>query len=472
MKFKLSQILESNILLEGRKEDVIKKYGEEHTELIQLLSGVDPSGNNKYLDWMVKTSLGKNDDTQVPPSDMVARVVDNFHKQLARIKNKDINSYKNLNDLEAAVDIALQKEKEKLVSKQAKKVFEDEDIVIYAPMTVEASCKYGAGSQWCIASTTGANNTNNHFDDYSRHSNFYFLINKNMNRAQNPRDYKYALQYKMNDGNMTWWDANDNSSSNKPSWLSKKALDSIIAFDPKHKKIKLGAQLQAYLDAPSTNKYVTFRDVMTPQQKSVVIKKLLSLPKFNSSDFKHLVVDLNDSQKDEIISRTKDSVTAQDLTALKPSLNLSQMLGILQRNSGILNNYTVMTELSDLFSDEQKFELSKVMDGKKINNTDSKVLFKKWSMTPEERKKHGMSSFYVFLSSPDKHIESLTKVDPLDPESYRKINMMKLRKEVQKNTEINGIKTEANLLDDYIGTDLGDIPIEITELLKNKSRKI
>lgn len=93
-------------------------------------------------------------------------------------------------------------------------------------------------------------------------------------------------------------------------------------------------------------------------------------------------------------------------------------------------------------------------------------------MTPEERKKHGMSSFYVFLSSPDKHIESLTKVDPLDPESYRKINMMKLRKEVQKNTEINGIKTEANLLDDYIGTDLGDIPIEITELLKNKSRKI
>ena len=41
MKFKLSQILESNILLEGRKEDVIKKYGEEHTELIQLLSGME-----------------------------------------------------------------------------------------------------------------------------------------------------------------------------------------------------------------------------------------------------------------------------------------------------------------------------------------------------------------------------------------------------------------------------------------------
>jgi hypothetical protein len=29
MKFKLSQILESTILLEGRKEDTLKKYGEE-----------------------------------------------------------------------------------------------------------------------------------------------------------------------------------------------------------------------------------------------------------------------------------------------------------------------------------------------------------------------------------------------------------------------------------------------------------
>ena len=48
MEFNLSQILESTILLEGRKEDAIKKYGEEHKELIEMLSSVDPSGNNKY----------------------------------------------------------------------------------------------------------------------------------------------------------------------------------------------------------------------------------------------------------------------------------------------------------------------------------------------------------------------------------------------------------------------------------------
>ena len=39
----------------------------------------------------------------------------------------------------------------------------------------EASCKYGAGSKWCIAATGGAGDTNTHFDNYSKHSNFYLL---------------------------------------------------------------------------------------------------------------------------------------------------------------------------------------------------------------------------------------------------------------------------------------------------------
>ena len=59
MEFNLNQILESTILLEGRKEDVIRKYGEENIDLINKLSQEDPSGNNKYLGWMTKAALGK-----------------------------------------------------------------------------------------------------------------------------------------------------------------------------------------------------------------------------------------------------------------------------------------------------------------------------------------------------------------------------------------------------------------------------
>jgi len=41
------------IITEGRLEDMIKKYeGKVSENVIRQLSAGDPSGNNKYLDWM------------------------------------------------------------------------------------------------------------------------------------------------------------------------------------------------------------------------------------------------------------------------------------------------------------------------------------------------------------------------------------------------------------------------------------
>jgi hypothetical protein len=41
------------IITEGRLEDMIKKYeGSVSEDMVRQLSAGDPSGNNKYLDWM------------------------------------------------------------------------------------------------------------------------------------------------------------------------------------------------------------------------------------------------------------------------------------------------------------------------------------------------------------------------------------------------------------------------------------
>ena len=476
MEFNLNQILESTILLEGRKEDAIKKYGEEHERLINALSQSDPSGNNKYLDWMVKTALGQNQDESIPSTDLILRVIDDFHKQLARIKNKDINSYKKIMDLKAVVDEAKKKEEEKKIAKQAKKVFENDEAVIFAPFTVQASCKYGAGSQWCIAATSGSNNTNPHFDDYSKHSNFYFFINKNMNARNNPRDYKYALQWRFDGrGNrdMTWWDAQDNSHSSPPSWVTDDMMKAVEAFDPKHKAIKLGAQARAFLDNPNINNYNKFRDIIKPEERVMVINKIISGGGLNSSAFATLSPDLTEEQKTEFITNyVKGKVNVSDYKKMKENLNSALKQKLVTYNPTLLNNYDVMKEMSDEITDEEKYTLSKAIDGKQINNTDSKVLFRKWSMTPEEREKHGATSFYVYLSTPDEHVNSLVKVDPLDPESYRTINMMKLRKQIQPDTNMYGVKTNANLLDDYIGKNSDSIPGDIISMLKEKSTKI
>lgn len=475
MEIKLSQLLESTILLEGRKEDTIKKYGEEHVELIDMLSSVDPSGNNKYLDWMVKTALGQNQDDPTPTADKIAKVVQDFHKQLARIKNKDINSYKKLIDLEEVVKEALAKEEEKKVAKQAKKIYEDDTAVVYAPFTVQASCKYGAGSKWCISGTGGPNNLNSYFDEYSKQANFYFFINKKMNTDTNPTDYKYALQWRF-DGSgreMTWWDAKDDSHSEPPSWVTSEMMNAVEAFNPKHKKIKLGAQSKAFIENPTWREYNKFVDILTPEQKSSVINRIIERGDLDFKAFSVLSGDLTDEQKMNFITNyVKGQVSVSDYQTMKDNLNIPQKMTLVQFNPTILNNYDVMKELSDEFTDDQKYKLTKVINLQQINNTDSKVLLKQWSMTPEERKKHGQTSFYVFLSTPNEFIEKIVKVNPLDPESYRVINMMKLRKQVQSDVDLYGIKTESGLLDEYLGLTTSSIPNEILNLIKSKSNRL
>lgn len=484
MKFNLSQILDSNILLEGRKEDTIKKYGEEHSDLINLLSNVDPSGNNKYLAWMVKTALGLNKDENIPTADTIARVVVDFHRNIQRITNKDINSYKTLVDLKTVVDSALKAEKDVRVSKEADKVYEDNEVVIMAPFTVEASCKYGSGSKWCIAATSGSNNANPHFDDYSRHSNFYFFIRKNVSRNDDPTGYKYALQIRFDRGsgnNMTWWNAQDNSSNNTPSFVTTEMMDAVKAYDPSHTKKKLAAKIKSFIISPKINEYKKFSEFLSEWQKHNVIDKLIANGNLTSNTFSILIPDLSNEQKVTFIENyTKGSVTASDYQKMKDHLSVENSKRLIINNPTILNNFNIMKELNDnVFSDDEKFYISKNMDGKSINNTDSKVLFKKWSMTPEEREEHGQTSFYVFLSSGDfdsgergNIIDSLVKVDPLDPESYRTINMMKLRKQVQPATKMYGIKTDGGLLDEYVGKSSESFPPDTLKVIKDGAVEI
>lgn len=476
MDFNLSQILDSNILLEGRKEDAIKKYGEEHTDLVNLLSDVDPSGNNKYLNWMVKMSLGLGAGDFIPTADNVARQISIFHRNLQRIKNKDINSYKDFQDFMDVVAEALVAEEDVRVSKEADKIYEDKDVVIMAPFTVEASCKYGAGSKWCIASTNNSN-SNPHFDDYSKHSNFYFFINKEMTKNNiGGRDYKYALQWRFDGSNKhTWWDAQDSSSNNRPSWVTDEMMDVVTAYNPKHTKKKLNTQIAAFLVVPKVDEYQKFRDFITDEQRVETINKIIfKNENLNSNTFKILSGDLNEKQINDFITKyVVGDVSVSDYENMKTNLNVPQTESLIINNPRILNNYNVMKDLNDnMFDDEMKYNISTKVNNKEINNTDSKVLMKKWSMTPEQIEKHNKTSFYVFLSS-DKDgnlftSDGLVKVDPLDPESYRVINMMKLKKQVQDSTNMYGVKTKHGLLDEYLNN-TDNMSKEILDMIKEKS---
>ena len=205
--YNLQQI--SNLLLEGRKEDILKKYGidEETTDVINYFSDKDPSGNNKYLEWMFKNwaGLGKNRDYS-PLDYEVVDVIELFHKNVQRIKNKDINSYSFLK-LKETVKEAEEKRKMSELKKEAKKqktvIYEDDNWLVVSPHSWKASCFYGAGTKWCVTSK----DTPSHWDSYSKRATFFYIIDKT--KTKKNKYYKVAYRKLKREGRFELWDAED-----------------------------------------------------------------------------------------------------------------------------------------------------------------------------------------------------------------------------------------------------------------------
>ena len=99
----------NEILTEGRVEDakefIAKNFApdedNDYSWVVDYLDDNDPSGNNKYLMWMVKRMADDNEDTTDNTEGALIELVTDFHKPgvQARVPSKDINYYKNTEEL-------------------------------------------------------------------------------------------------------------------------------------------------------------------------------------------------------------------------------------------------------------------------------------------------------------------------------------------------------------------------------------
>jgi hypothetical protein len=205
---KFQMLTEDELLAESRLDDTIKKYPNLEARHIDRLSGYDPSKNNKYLMWMAKQLNDYSESmkaTEKPDRGFnelynhaieIRDEVEKFHKNIQRIKEKDINSYKEFEDLEK-VNKELgfsqrQKRKKERASAMAGSdiVLEDDNFFMVRPSTEEASCYYGRSTKWCISSTE----SKNYFDQYTGEGkSFYMVLMKNLSEG-NPYK-KLALVY-------------------------------------------------------------------------------------------------------------------------------------------------------------------------------------------------------------------------------------------------------------------------------------
>jgi len=90
------------------------------------------------------------------------------------IDNKDLTSYKSIEDILRQISIAEVRSLNKELIKQVHKMYEDDEWLVLRPLTRESSVKYGAGTKWCTAST----NEEYQFYRYTRRGILIYTINK------------------------------------------------------------------------------------------------------------------------------------------------------------------------------------------------------------------------------------------------------------------------------------------------------
>ena len=226
-----TNFLLEELLLENRIDDVKKKYPEIDSITIEQLASRDPSGNNKYLDWMVKQKkLG-------PIMPTIIKYVNLFHKNVNKLTKeffdelikekkwewmltdnspiakifqkiykspKDINNYEDFDmtvSILTAADSKLTKSEIKKL--EANVLYNSDDLLIMIPKSHRASCYYGAGTKWC----TTNKESDNYFNNYTKKGTLIYVINKKEPET-NPW-YKTAFLIEKENGKVQAYDAPD-----------------------------------------------------------------------------------------------------------------------------------------------------------------------------------------------------------------------------------------------------------------------
>ena len=211
------------LLKEGRKEDLKKKYStkfnEQDLEFILNISDLKDF-NHKYTDFVLKNTDGDGE-LDTDELEHLVDLIKDFDKYQSQLPKKDINQYVSLNELEKVILYIRDKQKEKQLSSQAQKVYEDDKFLVVKPQTEEASCKYGSNTKWCVTSKGSG-----HFGRYTAgNQGLYFIINKANSTNQN---YSKVAIHFTDEGNTTYWDAQDNSMSKREIDVMEYAFAEII----------------------------------------------------------------------------------------------------------------------------------------------------------------------------------------------------------------------------------------------------
>jgi hypothetical protein len=94
------------------------------------------------------------------------------------------------------------------------KIYQDENIVVVAPLTHTSSCKYGAHTKWCVSVPSNPE----HFNQYMKHGVLIYFIIRSPYKNTNKPEYKFAYYHPFDNNGEEykgWYDMSDNQLSFK-----------------------------------------------------------------------------------------------------------------------------------------------------------------------------------------------------------------------------------------------------------------
>jgi len=186
---------------------------------IKDISKWDPSGNNKYLEWI----LSRKTDTSITYKTL-KEFVSFFHNSPTKFTKSDINQYNTEFEILAELsDIPNRLSKSEIKEYGVDIVVDDTKYKIVCPNSHAAAKMYGSSTKWCI--TTKRPNV---FEDYSLVYQIYFVIIKDTSIINSTLKSKYnklaILIQKTSNKKFVIYDAMDKT-------LSRYELKKMYSFD-------------------------------------------------------------------------------------------------------------------------------------------------------------------------------------------------------------------------------------------------
>ena len=178
---RIAHLISKNPTLDT-SHDTFAKHQDAPSIITHFAEHGDPTKNKAHTQWLIGQYKKKN--IRQEDTGKTHETLSNFEKYKSKLPQKDLNGYKKLSDVDAAVEPHIGTHATKAAEVRAvkhegaDKVYEDDNISIHHVKNHSAACHYGAGTKWC----TAAKDDPSMFEHYTSQGPLHVLNDKKNNR--------------------------------------------------------------------------------------------------------------------------------------------------------------------------------------------------------------------------------------------------------------------------------------------------